>query len=197
MKQNRRKIKAKVKNNTPITIILFIAMIVSLFGNMMSMARYRETVESTIDVNLAKWTFNLKDNETQSFLINLARYKNSGRAITPNMNTITPGDNGAFLIELDFTGSQVATNYTITLTQIEENAFPENIKFNVQNADGTITDLETIPITGKMSLEEIKEYPIKTIVIRWFWEIDKNINESEYEGKDFSIKLEVKGTQEI
>lgn len=46
-----------------------------------------------------------------------------------------------------------------------------------------------------MSLTDIQTNPIKTQAIYWLWQVNQNIDESKYEGKDFYIDASVVGSQ--
>lgn len=190
---NYRKVSNKLK-------LLYLLLISTLIVNF-SMSRYMSTYNASTTGDAATWVFNINDQSTQTFTVNLANTTDADTTYDRTKNVIAPGAKGQFNIKIDCTGAKIAIDYQIVLSNAEESQMPSEIVFYTYNTDETknvliSSDLgQTKTLTGEMTLDEINNSAIKTVTIYWQWQINKNIDESEYEGKDFYINATVTGTQ--
>ena len=191
--------KERKKQN--ITFILMYLLLISILVVNYSISRYKTTYNTTAQGTAATWTFNINNQSTQTFTINLASTTDENLNYDRTKNVIAPGASGKFNIKLDCTNCKVSLNYTITLATNANSDMPSEIIFYTVNDDQTrnilvSSDLgQTKTLTGTMNLTDIQTNPIKTVVINWIWQINQNIDESKYEGKDFYIDASVVGSQ--
>ena len=101
-----------------------------------------------------------------------------------------PGDYGDFVIKVSSKGSEVKLRYDINL---KGNDIPVNMKFYLDSEKIDKIDITDLSLNGILDIDEDKEY-----TIYWEWPYDSgndNIHDIDYQGKTFSIGLDINGKQ--
>jgi hypothetical protein len=127
-----------------------------------TLAKYTTTVAGTGSATVAKWSFKA-NNQTETFTVDLA-----STAYTNVANKkIAPGTQGSFAIEIDASGSEVAVDYSIAFSDIENK--PENLKFYSDDEfKSEITDFTSYTgLNDTIALEDVSSAVTKTIYWNW------------------------------
>ena len=134
-----------------------------------TMAKYVTEVTGTGSATVAKWSFKANE-KTDTFTVDLAKtaYTNINNT---DGNKIAPGTEGSFDIKLDASGSDVAVDYTIAFSNLQNK--PTNLKFySDENMATEIADLtNTTALNGEIKLADISKPVTKTIYWKWAYEI--------------------------
>lgn len=160
-----------------------------------TMAKYVTEVSGTGSATVAAWSFKANE-KTDTFTVDLAKtaYTNINNT---GGNKIAPGTEGSFDIKLDASGSDVAVDYTIAFSNLQNK--PTNLKFYSDKDKGTeISDLANA-FTGTIELKDVGTAVTKTVY--WDWtigadeaaNIDDTTDGTNPEAMTFDIK--VTGTQ--
>lgn len=134
-----------------------------------TMAKYVTEVTGTGSATVAAWSFKANE-KTDTFTVDLAKtaYTNINNT---GGNKIAPGTEGSFDIKLDASGSDVAVDYTIAFSNLQNK--PTNLKFySDENMATEIADLtNTTALNGEIKLADISKPVTKTIYWEWAYEI--------------------------
>ena len=156
-----------------------------------TLSYYASNINGTLKGTSLKFAFNvykiINSNETTFSDINLYDTAKVHNGIG---EVIVPGDYGDFVIKVSSKGSEVKLRYDINL---KGNDIPVNMKFYLDSEKIDKIDITDLNLNGILDLEEEKEY-----TIYWEWPYDSgndNIYDIDYQGKTFSIGLDIKGKQ--
>ena len=161
-----------------------------------TMAKYVTEVTGTGSATVAKWSFKA-NGETETFTgIDLA-----STAYTNINNTdkkrIAPGTEGNFDIVLDASGSDVAVDYTIAFSNLQNK--PTNLKFYSDKEKKTeISNLAT-GLAGTIELKDVATAVTKTVY--WDWAIGSSDADNSADtangaaAKSMTFDITVTGTQ--
>ena len=191
------------KKNRFNIILVYIA-ILALVTTSFSMARYMNLYKGTITADTAKFTININEAASNSFQIKLSDTAKINSNYNQDLDVIVPGSKGSFVLELDASQMQTAFNYKIKLSANQNANIPEELIFydtqrenmdilNTQNLDGTWPN-EKIK-TEDIELSDLEVNNKITYTVDWLWQINKDKNESNYEGTDFYIDIEIQTKQ--
>ena len=156
-----------------------------------TLSYYVSTINGNLKGNSLKFAFNvykiINSNETTFSDINLYDTAKVHNGIG---EVIVPGDYGDFVIKVSSKGSEVKLRYDINL---KGNDIPVNMKFYLDSEKIDKIDITDLSLNGILDLDEDKEY-----TIYWEWPYDSgdnNIYDIDYQGKTFSIGLDINGKQ--
>lgn len=174
-------------------------MVLSFVGGRVS-AKYQSQITAKGTADIAKWTFNVNEEDKQSRTITLAESCNKNTLIN---GKIAPGTTGSFDIVIDATGSEVGVEYKISFAN--ESNKPTNFKFIYENVKySSLQDLEKT-LTGTIDAND--ENKKKILTINWVWEYEIGSNATQIskndvidtkDGKsnlDYTFDVIVTGTQ--
>lgn len=140
---------------------------------------YESAVDNEVAVDVADWKIEIDGQDitktTRDISLNNIEWENTHASST----TAAPGSKGIIKIKIDPTSTQVAIKYNITY--IDHNLDPECI-LTVTNIYLEEEELEKISdntYSGLITMDQIKEGTIKTLVIHVEWVNDENNNESD------------------
>ena len=171
----------------------FISLIILTFLIILSctLAYYANNIKGNITGRSKEFAFNvykiINGNETIFSDINLY---DTAKVHNGTDNTIVPGDYGDFIIKVSSKGSEVKLRYDINL---KGNDIPVNMKFYLDSEKIDKIDITDLSLNGILDIDEDKEY-----TIYWEWPYDSgndNIHDIDYQGKTFSIGLDINGKQ--
>lgn len=164
-----------------------------------TMAKYVTEVTGTGSATVAAWKFTA-GNGTENFTVDLAKtaYDNI------NGKKIAPGTEGSFDIILDATGSDVAVDYTIAFSKLENK--PTNLKFYYKNEsdqkvaidDPTSADA----IKGTIDYGSAADAMKVTKTVYWDWAIGNSDADNSTDtangtaAKLMTFDIKVTGTQQ-
>lgn len=196
--------KRKASINMKLCYIVILALITTSF----SMARYKTSIAGNVNATTAKWSFKVNGNTSQTFKINLADTAENANFYAKDEKVIAPGAKGSFTIELDSSETQTAFDYVIKLSVNTNSTMPREFIFydptdennlpviNTPYVDGTWPEEEK-GIKGSKNIEEIKNNPKTTYNIAWMWQVNKDRDESSFEGKEFYVDATISTKQQI
>ena len=139
----------------------------------MTWARYATTVSGTASVSVAKWAVAVKNGSTT-----ITGTSNTLTLTPSNSHTevasgkIAPGSTATGAFTIDFTGTEVESEYTIAITMPQSLA-ATNAEINVTSSVGSPTcnppSNNVVTCTGHLSLSQISSTPIVTVnaVVNW------------------------------
>lgn len=192
----------KTQNKNKVIIALIAVTLVVLLIGIWAFARYTTTVSGTGTAAVASWSFKANE-QTETFTgINLATTMDpvNGKVAA---NHIAPGTKGSFDIDIDASGSEVAVEYTIDMSNFQNR--PQNLKFYT---DSERTAANEISLTS--SKYTVSGYiaqaaaMTKKVTIYWEWayqtgtgdEIATNdAQDTSDAGKDVTFDITVTGVQ--
>ncbi|MDN4469665.1 hypothetical protein [Gordonibacter sp. RACS_AR68] len=158
-----------------------------------TMAKYVTEVTGTGSATVAKWSFTANGKTDTFGSIDLAKtaYTNVAE------KKIAPGTEGSFDIVLDASGSDVAVDYTIAFSNLQNK--PKNLKFYSDKDKSTeISDLATA-LTGTIELKDVGTAVTKTVY--WDWAIGSSDADNSTDtangtaAKSMTFDIAVTGTQ--
>ena len=197
-----------------IVLILLVASPVYLI----SFAKYTSDGKSSTSINIAKWKVAMKINNSEiyssnnttslPFEINL---KDTIIANNYSMTKVVPGTKGKIQINLDFSGTEVNTEYAviIALPGLLQNSVPPNLKFYkdanctvpypnvIENAEyqkylngtSTFTPEYTTALMAEFNAEKVS-------TIYWKWNFTDD-NENNYQDNYFLMPALVTARQKV
>ena len=186
-----------MKKSKKINRKLVYLIIIALITTSLSMARYMDIINGNITAKTAKFSFKVNENTNEVFEINLADTLDPTAEFSQKDTIISPNTNGNFKIELDATDIQTAFEYTIKISKNENTEIPkELILYNAENH--TIIDLQQSDPTSKenyitksVTLQDIQSNPVISHEIEWIWQLNKDRDETRFEGKEICIDIEI------
>lgn len=157
-----------------------------------TMARYVTEVTGAATATVAKWSFKA-NSQTQNFTVNLTDTTLNGKVAD---GKIAPGTDGSFDISIDADGSEVALDYTIAFSNMENK--PSNLKFySDPNFKTEISDLATYSgLNGTITLTDIGTPVTKTVYWQWAYGDAVEPDQATITGKDMTFTITVTGTQQ-
>ena len=186
-----------MKKSKKINRKLVYLIIIALITTSLSMARYMDIINGNITAKTAKFSFKVNESTNEIFEINLADTLDPTADFSQKDTVISPNTNGNFKIELDATDIQTAFEYTIKISKNENTEIPkELILYNAENH--TIIDLQQSDPTSKenyitksVTLQDIQSNPVISHEIEWIWQLNKDRDETRFEGKEICIDIEI------
>ncbi len=131
-----------------------------------TMAKYVTDVKGDGTATVAKWSFKANGQDATMTAVDLASTA-YGNINNDGGNKIAPGTEGSFDIEIDASGSEVAVDYAITFSNLQNK--PDNLTF-YSDADGTkkIDSLENCKdLNGTIELADVSKTVTKTVYWKW------------------------------
>ena len=198
------------------TIILILLVASPVY--LISFAKYTSDGKSSTSINIAKWKVAMKINNSEiyssnnttslPFEINL---KDTIIANNYSMTKVVPGTKGKIQINLDFSGTEVNTEYAviIALPGLLQNSVPPNLKFYkdanctvpypnvIENAEyqkylngtSTFTPEYTTALMAEFNAEKVS-------TIYWKWNFTDD-NENNYQDNYFLMPALVTARQKV
>ncbi len=188
----------KPKRKIIFLVLLILLFLLLLFFQGGSYSKYLTQVDGKGIIEVAKWAF-LVNGQTASITpLNLAStYKKE----TLKQNTIAPGTNGSFNIEIDASGSEVGINYDVKFQN--ETSKPQNLQFTYDgHTVNSVKDLEQY-LEGTIAANASEK--TKTMTILWNWPYETQGNRTQEDAQDtndgtlleqYSFNIVITGTQE-
>lgn len=176
----------KRKRRIKVGIFLVLLCVFSLSFTI-TYSRYSSGIHGDSSIKVATWDFKINSDYNRNINIDLA-----DTLIENNYSTtkVIPGTKGVIQLNIDFSGSKVATSYSI-LGDDSVTVVPENLKF--------YSDSEmTVEFTGfydNIPLEKINQVVSKNIY--WKWEFTDTDETVTWANKNIVLGLKVTGEQDI
>ena len=153
-----------------ILAVLTLAVLATAYSVGGTYAKYTTTVNVTGTAAVAKWDMDLTatdGSDTETTTINLASGLDDSNVAD---GKIAPGTTKSFTFEVDGTGTEVAYNYTIVLSNFQN--MPTNFVISgaTDNGDGTYT------ITG--STVNLADAKVNDHTITWTWAYETKDSEN-------------------
>lgn len=174
----------KSKNKTKTIVILTLFAILLLLIGIFAYSKYTTKITGSASTSVAKWNFG-----TTTVLTGLDLAKTSGATIFDTVHNVTadriaPGTSGNFAISLNTTGSEVAVQYTILLSNIANK--PTNLHFYSDAAHTHQIDTTTsATFTGYVAQADVATAHSVTIYWAWPYQTGTTANEIALnDGKD-------------
>lgn len=185
-KVSRNKKKHSPRNGWKILSLLLI-MILSILSlpYVTTYSRYFNKAGGDANIKVATWNFKVNSNTLENININLAdtlvenSYSNT---------SVIPGTKGIIRLNIDFSGTKVATSYTIAVDK-SVTVIPDNLKFY---SDSNMTK-EFTDFSGNISLDDIDTIVTKNIYWKWYFtDVDET---SDWANKNIVFSLQAEGRQ--
>lgn len=148
-------------------------------------SRYFNKAGGDANIKVATWNFKVNSNTLENININLAdtlvenSYSNT---------SVIPGTKGIIRLNIDFSGTKVATSYTIAVDK-SVTVIPDNLKFY---SDSNMTK-EFTDFSGNVSLDDIDTIVTKNIYWKWYFtDVDET---SDWANKNIVFSLQAEGRQ--
>lgn len=183
---SRNKKKHSPRNGWKILSLLLI-MILSILSlpYVTTYSRYFNKAGGDANIKVATWNFKVNSNTLENININLAdtlvenSYSNT---------SVIPGTKGIIRLNIDFSGTKVATSYTIAVDK-SVTVIPDNLKFY---SDSNMTK-EFTDFSGNVSLDDIDTIVTKNIYWKWYFtDVDET---SDWANKNIVFSLQAEGRQ--
>lgn len=190
--------KLGIKNILLVLVLLIVISTISMYA----WAKYQSSFKGSATSEIAKWTFNVKDGNTETIDIldfPITRTDENEKVARDN---IAPGTYGEFQIEIDARGTETILTYVIDINFTNK---PKNLKFYLDKDMIYELDVEndTLKLSDFLSLDDVKD--IVTRKIYWKWELEtgnteeeiynNDLLDSEYIGKRLQMSISVTGEQ--
>jgi len=162
-------------------LILFLLTLITIPLNITTYSKYKNEVYANNTLRTAKWIFNV-NGKTDNISINLED------TIINNDTKVIPGTSGKINIQIDFSGSEVASKYTIS--KDETSILPSNLKLYT---DSNLTE-EFNNLTSSVGLDNINEVIATNIYWKWNYTLE---DESQWMNKNISLKLKIDLSEDV
>lgn len=159
----------KTGNKNKVIIALAILTIVVLLVGIWAFARYTSTVSGSGTAAVASWSFKA-NGETETMAENVDLLKTmsevNGKVAPKHM---APGTNGNFVIDIDATGSEVAVEYNVVLSNFSN--IPQNLHFYTDSAKQNEITVSSgsYTVSGYIPYSATENAMKKTTTIYWDW----------------------------
>lgn len=175
-------IEVRKTKKIPISSLVGIVCLLSFLcvGMGISYSRFVASGDSSADAKVAPWKYKINASNAESISIDL---KDTIVSNNYSMSFVIPGTRGAIPIEIDFSGTKVASEYVITLER-DSMDLPSNLKLY---ADSSMQE-EFNSFSGKVLLNN---NPRVTKTIYWEWKYGLEDETSSWANKNLQIKLHV------
>lgn len=204
--------KEKKNNNIGVIAILAVALIAVLAFGIWAWSKYTTTLNGNGTATVAKWKFGTNTTINGIDLATASNTAGNGVAFDTVNNVkadrIAPGTKGSFTVLLDTSGTEVALQYDIILSNITNK--PTNLHF-YSDADCTKliedTTHKTASVSGKISKTDAEKAATKAVTIYWKWDYQTGTTTEEIAANDkldttdgekankVTFDLTIKGTQ--
>lgn len=167
-----------------IIIVLFFILVIFCLKKSI---KYIDKVFAHSQTKIATWSVNLNKINVQKLGI-----INNDDNSTIKVNTIAPGTNGEFNINIDFSNTEVGIKYKVLFKN--ETKKPQNLKFMFEEKIyDSLKKLEKA-LEGIIYLnEQIKQ---KNFNIKWFWNYETGDSKDEIKQNDIKDTEDVKSIYE-
>jgi len=202
MKKENQSQNQSVGRNVLIVVLILIILATSAFG-IFAWARYQSSVQGESTAQVAKWSFKVAGDKTQTEQIAFPISRTDTNT-TVAEGAIAPGTYGEIPIEIDVIGTQTDLIYTISGTM---GNLPRNMKLYYDSArtqEILVTDMNFSKV-GYLSVSDINQTPIQGQTIYWEWPFEtgetaeqktaNNQIDTEDMGKTMTMALTVTGKQ--
>lgn len=175
----------KKDNKNKVIIALVIVTILILIVGIWAFARYTSKVAGSGTASVAAWSFKVNgQNETITENIDLLASMNAVNGkVAPNH--MAPGTSGSFNVDIDATGSDVAVEYNIELSNFSH--LPKNLKFYTdENRTNPLTvDADNkITASGYIPYNKAENAMKTNATIYWDWAYQTGTTANEIAGND-------------
>jgi len=203
MKNKNQAQKRSVGSNALIIVLILIILATSAFG-IFAWARYQSSVQGEGTAQVAKWSFKVAGDKTQTEQIAfpISRTDTNDTVAT---GTIAPGTYGEIPIEIDVTGTQTDLVYTISGSI---GNLPRNLKlyFDEARTQQMVTVGQSFSKGNYLKVSDIgTESKVITETIYWEWPFEtgeteesikiNNQEDTEDMGKTMTMALTIEGKQ--
>ncbi|MCD2493254.1 hypothetical protein LQE92_11550 [Lacrimispora sp. NSJ-141] len=157
-----------------------------------TLAKYTTSVNGTGTAEVAAWSFQV-NGSTAQFDVDLS--DTSTKKVNVAEGKIAPGSEGKFDIKVDGKGSDVAIDYTIAFSELQNK--PANLEFYSDAAYGTkIPDLAAYDgLNGTIAVDAVGTPVTKTVFWKWDYSADNAGTTDNTETGSMTFKITVTGTQ--
>jgi len=176
MKNENQAQKKSVGSNVLIIVLILIILATSAFG-IFAWARYQTSVEGEGTAQVAKWSFKVNGNTSQTEHVVFAITRDDGNT-TVTEGTIAPGTSGKIDISVDVSGTQTDLVYTIIGSMQNK---PTNLRlyFDAERTQEMIVVGENFSKGNYMTLQDIQQSPVRTETIYWEWPFETGTTDEE------------------
>lgn len=161
-----------------------------------TLAKYTADVTGSGSATVAKWSFKANEQTTSFTDINLANtaYTNVAK------EKIAPGTQGSFDIKIDASGSEVAVDYTIKLSEFKNR--PTNLKFYSDEACTEANEIKDFAnykgLDGTIAFNAADKAVTKTVYWKWDYETNSGDTSDTTDGtkaEKMTFTITITGTQ--
>ena len=156
--------KKKIFILVTIAILLFSILSGLVYAKMIS------DISGTAGIEIAKWSFLVNEKDSSLGEINLGKSKYSASTISDKK--IAPGTSGSFDIVINATGTEVAIDYSIDVTNVENK--PKNLYFVVDGTKFSTLEEMCETLKGRINANDTNKVITKTI--NWSWDYETEIS---------------------
>lgn len=183
-----------MKNNKSraIIIALLILLIVLAVAGIWAFSKYTSSLSGTGAATVAKWSF--KSGESTTTVTGVTLSDGTLNSKVAN-GKIAPGTDGNVSVNLDASGSEVAINYTVTISNITNK--PTNLKFYSDSAfENELTGSTSYTLTGTIALADVANAVDLPIYWKWDYETASgDATDTSDSGKAMSFDISITGVQ--
>lgn len=165
--------------------VLLISFLTLLAGDAIETnSKYISSASTTTELKVAKWDFKLNGTNDASIDINLKETLSEDNEYSTT--EVIPGTSGTIPLNIDCTNSQVALDYTITLTA----NVPANLKF--------YTDSEyTTEYSDISSFVGLNDNKVINHDIYWKWDFTEDDETTDWSNQNLIVTITVTASQRI
>lgn len=146
-------------------LVVLLLLLLLVGAGVYTYSRYTSTFEGSGNLDVAKWAVTVTGADAQTKEFNLEFTPVANENVVSGK--IAPGSSATGKIELDLTGTEVATDYTVTIGDLTD--IPEGFAVTSIKAGDTVLD-ENNNYTGTVTLAEIEANAKVELIITVTWE---------------------------
>ena len=187
---------SKRRNTAKLGVLAIVLTLATISMTGATLARYVTEVKGTASATVAAWSFKANGQTDTMTALNLVSTAYSN----VKTNTVAPGTEGSFDIELDGTGSEVDIDYIVAITAGKDVVLPDDLVFSTEKINDSNSGkklAELSDITGELKLDDVMK---KTLTVYWKWDFGAadtaTSNDNKYQGETWTLDITVTGNQQ-
>lgn len=153
-----------MKNKKTLIIVILALLIVLVLVGTWAFSKYTTDLTGTGSATVAKWSFQSNEGTTTLTTVSLVDTTLNSKVVD---GKIAPGTDGTFDIGIDASGSEVAVDYTVEISNLKN--CPTNLKFYSDSSfTNEITAVDGVyTVEGSIALAAVDT--AVTVPIYWQW----------------------------
>lgn len=164
-----------MKKRDCVLLLALLVLVVVVSAGTYTYARYLTTVETSSDVEIAKWQIAVKDGANE-----LSKTQKLALTVAENANVasgkMAPGSTASGEFTIDPTGSEVAIDYSVSIDTKNITNDKITIK-SLSVGDNVLTKDSEGNYVGTISLNDVLANKLTTVKLTVEWTNDENNNE--------------------